>query len=171
MRHPWPPQRNVNGFPQTSNVPCWSASAVISVCISTIWTKLFPDQVSLPAEASTKCRKELEEGWFRRHPWVAPGLGARAGDRGKPASPPPRGHLEERTSGQGGGAVLEPEHPKWLFSFQKRHGSIMFVIKKKCSDNLSLTVSSCLDPLQITWPQRRVERRQIGRFVNMEAVF
>lgn len=123
---------------------------VISVCISTIWTELFPDQVSLPAEASTSAEKS----------WAGsggtPGVGSRTGSQSRDqraASPPPT-----RTLG-GEGPRVKAVELSWTehlngSSHFKRHGSIMFRdFKKNALDSLSLTVSSCLDPLQITWPQ------------------
>ena len=84
---------------------------------------------------------------------VAPGLGARAGTSEPLRHPPPDEDIWRRgTSGQGGGVVLD-RAPKWLFLFQTSLGSIKLGILKNALDGLSLTVSSCLDPFQIKWPQ------------------
>lgn len=65
---------------------CRMLLLVISVCISSIWAKLSPDQVSLPAELSPS--EERAEIVQEASVEVAQGLGARAEATGHLAQGP-----------------------------------------------------------------------------------
>lgn len=125
---------------------------VISVCISTIWTKLFPDQVSLPAESSTSAEKS--QAGSGSTPGGGPRTGSQSRDQRAPSPPSPR----PRTFGGGGPRVKAvelswTEHLSGSSCFKHHLGPSSLGILKNALDGLSLTVSSCLDPFQIKWPQ------------------